>query len=421
MVRLARAVGAVVALLSGVLAGWVLWSPLGSDARDATSNLPAILAADGAGVACAAVIAVAVTSALARRRSIALTTVVGAAGPMLLALPELIRYPADSAVFMYSNAVAAGLVLGAAAPLASRQLSAQASLAAGMIGAFMLAEAVEGQRYWSEARGWTAYASLTEWDPGAVLPSWIPITTAVLVIVGSLLDRRTSWTTRLDRRLLLLVAALPVVAFAVNWLLVDGGAPPTAWFVYAAVVVAVVAWSAWRLPGPDGRILFAGTAVLAAALGGAPSSTTEPWILAISAALIAAGTALGLRFPMPMLGFGLLALVAAAVLLTQEPWDAVPVVGFIFVLPAAAAFVVSSCLPTSAPASTVGLSLPFTIAIPAAVSAAWVTGSRYGDYAPAPLFHWPEAVPTGAAVVSVAVVVVCGVGAWGLDLRSGLR
>ncbi|RVW02644.1 hypothetical protein [Rhodococcus xishaensis] len=421
MVRLARVVGVVVALLSGVLAGWVLWSPLGPAARDATSELPAILAAEGAGVASAAVVAVGVTSALARRRSIALTTVVAAAGLILLALPELIRYPADSSVLMYSNAVAAGVLLGAAALLATRQLSAQASLAAGMIGAFMLAEAVEGQQYFSGARGWAAYTPLADWDPAAVLPSWIPITTAVLVILGSLLDRRTSWTTRLDRRLLLLVAALPVVAFVAKWVLVDGGAPLVAWCVYAVVVVAIVAWSAWQLPGPDGRVLFAGTAVVAAALGGAPSSGTDPWILAVSATLIAVGTALGLRFPMPTLGFGLLALVATAVLLTQEPWDAVPAVGFTFALPAAGAFVMSSCLPTSAPASTVGLSLPFTIGIPAAVSAAWSTGSSYADYAPAPLFHWPEAVPTGAVVVSLAIIVVCGVGAWGLDLRSGLR
>lgn len=419
MDRLARVVGVVVALLCGVVAGRVLWSPLPSD-RGPDGELPAILDAPGAAIACAAAVALCVTWVLVRRRSIALTTVLAVAGLALLALPDLVRYPGDSAVLMYADAVAAGLVLGAASPLAARRVSAQAGLAAGMLGAFLLADGVESTRFWSGSEGWTAYTPYVEGESAAVLPSWLLIIVAVLVLTGSILDRSTSSSARLDSRLLLAFALLPVVTYAANWILVDTDARPVSWCVYAALVVAVVAWGAWRLPGADGRVLFAGTAIVAAVLGGATPIGTESWTLVLAAASIGAGTALGLRFPVPTVGFGVLALVAGAVLLTQEPWDIAPAIGYTFVLPAAAGYVVGSCLPTSAPATTVGLSLPFTLGIPVAVSAAWAS-SRYADYAPVNPFHSPETAPVGAVAVSVAVIVVCGVGAWGLDLRSGGR
>lgn len=419
MDRLARVVGVVVALLCGAIAGRVLWSP--SSAGPSTSALPGILAADGAAVAGAAVVAVCATALLARRRSIVLTAATAVAGLVFLALPAAIRYPDDAAVLLYSDAVAAGLVLGAAALLAARQASAQAGLATGMLGAFLLAEGIEGRRFLWGSEGWTAYTPLTDGSPTAILPSWIPLATAVLVAVGALLDRRTSSSARLEQRLLLTFALLPLVAYVANWILLDSGARPTSWYVYAAVAVAVVAWGAWRLPGADGRVLLAATAVLAAASGTETSIGTETWTLIAGAALIAAGVIVGLRRPLPVAGFALLALVAAALLVTREPWDVVPAIGYTFVLPAAAGYVVGSCLPTSAPATTVGLSLPFTIGLPVAVSAPWAVATRYADYASGFPLHWPQAVPAGAVFAAVAVIVVCGVGAWGLDLRSGTR
>jgi hypothetical protein len=79
------------------------------DAVWAESVLPAVLVAKGAGVAAAAVVAVLVTVALTQRRSVTLVTAAAVAGLLVLALPELLPYPDDPAVLLYSNAVAAGI------------------------------------------------------------------------------------------------------------------------------------------------------------------------------------------------------------------------------------------------------------------------------------------------------------------------
>ncbi|WP_137726258.1 hypothetical protein [Prescottella subtropica] len=420
MVRLARVVGIIAALLCGLLAGRVLWSPLPPN-PGADSVLPAVLFAGGSGTAVAALLAVAVTAALTRRRSITLTTVGTVAGLLLLALPGAIDYPSESAVLLYSNAVAAGLILGAVAPPSARYASTQAGLAGGLLAAFLLTEGVEGRGVHGADFGWIAYTpltSLSRWEPSVLVPVWLPTVAAVLVVLGALLDRRTSWTARIDSRVLVAALALPVAAFAAHWILADTGARPVAWVGYVVVAVAAVVAIAWRLPGRDGRVLFAAGAVVAASLG---TATSESWVLVVSAVLLVGGLAAGLRFPVPPAGFALLAVVAAADLVAGESWTEVPAAAVTFVLPAAAGYVVGACLPTSAPASTVGLSLPFTVGVPAAATAAWVVTARYADYRPGSVFEWSGGVPPGAAVAAIAVVVVCGVGAWGLDLRSGNR
>ncbi|WP_305094599.1 hypothetical protein [Prescottella sp. R16] len=421
MARLARVVGIVAALLCGVAAGRVLWSPLPAGPR-VDSALPEALSAGGAGTAVAALSAVAVTVALTRRRSITLTTMVAAAGLLLLVLPGTIDYPSEPVVLLYSNAVAAGLVLGAVAPLSARYTETQAGLAGGMLAAFLLTEGVEAGRVHTADFGWTAYTPLTSlvrWEPSTLVPVWLMALAAALVVLWALLDRRTSWTVRVDSRIVAAALVLPVAVFAAHWILVDTRAQPVAWLGYVAVAVVAVVAIAWRLPGRDGRILLAATAVVAAALG---TPTGETWALIASAVLLVAGLVVGLRFPVPTAGFVLLAAVAAADLLVgEESWTAVPAAAFSFVLPAAAGYVVGACLPSSAPAATVGLTLPFTLAVPGAAAAAWGAEARYADYQPMPLLRGIDAVPASAVGVAVAVIVVCGVGAWGLDLRAGSR
>ncbi|GAB2661653.1 hypothetical protein ABI214_05290 [Prescottella soli] len=419
MVRLAWIAGVVAALVSGMLAGRVLWSPLPDGYVRAESALPAVLVANGTAVACAAVVGLLVTVALTRRRSVALVATVAVAGLLLLALPEVVQYPSEPAALLYSNAVAAGLVLGGASTLSGRDVIGQAALAAGAIGAFLLSGAVvELRRFGAGDTGWTVYSPLREVESSGVVGLWPAVVAAVAVVVTALLDRRSSWFARVDTRWLAVALALPVGAFVANWILMQSGAGPEWWYAYVGVAVALVAWIAWQLPGADGRVVFAGTAVLAAATGGVPASGDDWWTLAIPAALIAVGVVAGIGRPIPAVGFVALAVTAAASVVNSDQWD-VSAIAYLLVLPAAAGYVVGACLPTSAPAATVGLSLPFTIAIPSAAAAAWTISERFQDAASP--FEEHAAVSTPAAVVAVAVIVVCGVGAWGLDLRSAAR
>jgi len=409
----------VAALLGGVLAGRVLWSPLPDNYVRTESALPAVLVANGAAVACAAVVGLLVTVALARRRSMALVASVAVAGLLLLALPELVQYPGEPAALLYSNAVAAGLVLGGVSPLAARGASSQGALAAGALGAFLLSGAVvDLRRFGAGDTGWAAYTALSEAEPTGVVGLWPAAVAAAVVVVAAFADRRPSWSARVDTRWLAVALALPVGAFVANWVLMESGAQPQWWYPYVGLTVALVAWIAWRLPGADGQVIFAGTAVLAAASGGVPATPTNWWTLAIPSALIVVGVVVGIRWPVPVVGFVLLAATAAASVANPDQWD-VPAIAYLLVLPAAAGYVVGACLPTSAPAATVGLSLPFTVGIPGAAAAAWTISEPYLDHASA--FAEQTTVSVPAAVVAVAVIVVCGVGAWGLDLRSGVR
>ncbi|CAM3068109.1 Tat pathway signal sequence domain protein [Prescottella defluvii] len=424
MSRLARIVPVLAALLCGVLAGRVLWSPMPDDPVRASSRLPDVLSVNGVGVAGAAVVAVLVTVALTRRRSLTLVTTTAVAGLLLLALPELLAYPDDPAVLLYSNAVAAGMVLGAISPLAARERDAQAALAAGAIGAFLLSGAfVALRRFGTADFGWTAYSGYTplttaeSTDQPGVVGLWPAAVAAVLVVLTALLDRRTSWTARVDTPWLAATAALPVAAFVAAWILVESGARPEWWYPYAGLATVLVAWIAWHLPGRDGQVVFAGAAVLAAATGGTWSGG-DWWSLAVPAGLIVVGVVVGLRWPVPAAGFGLLALVAAGAIVDLDRSD-LPQIAAMFVLPVAAGYVVGSCLPASAPASTVGLSLPFTIGVPGIAAVAWTITERYADYASAS--PQPIAVSVPAGVVALAVIVLCGVGAWGLELRSGAQ
>lgn len=421
MSRLARIVPVLAALVCGALAGRVLWSPLPDDFIRAESALPAVLVANGTGVACTAVVAVVVTAALARRRSIMLVTAAAVIGLLLLVLPDLVRYPSDSAVLLYSNAIAAGLVLGGASVLAARDANAQAALAAGAIGAFLMAGAVvDMRRFGANDGGWTAYAPLESVETAGVASAWPVIAAAVLIVLAALLDRRTSWTAQIETRWLAVATALPVAAFAANWILIESGARPEWWYPYVGVTVALVAWIAWQLPGRDGQVVFAGAAVLAAASGGSQWTSIDWWSLAIPAALIAVGVVVGRRWPVPVVGFGLLAVTATASLVTFDAQD-VPALAYMFLLPVAAGYTAGSCLPTSAPAATVGLALPFTVGIPGVVATAWIVTEQYADYAPASVFESSVSLSVPAVLAAVAVIVVCGVGAWGLQLRSGGR
>ncbi|MBM4487930.1 hypothetical protein MWT96_03625 [Prescottella equi] len=420
MSRLARIVPLLAALVCGALAGRVLSSPVPEYYLWAESALPAALVTNGAGVAAAAVVAVLVTVALVRRRSVTLVTAAVVAGLLLLALPDVFRYPDEPAVLLYSNAVAAGVVLGAVSPLAARELSAQAALAVGAVGAFLLSGAVAEVSGGGTADfGWTAYTPLTSQpvERSSVVGLW-PVVAAALVVLTVVLDRRTSWGARVDTRWAAIAAALPAAAFAAVRILTESAALPQWWYPYVGLVTALVAWLAWQLPGRDGQLVFAGAAILAAAAVGTPWTSGNWWAIVVPAALIVAGAAVGLRWPLPAVGFSLLAVAAAICLLGPDHSDVSAFV-YAIALPAGVGYVVGSCLPTSAPASTVGLSLPFCIAIPGVVAAAGTTSARYADYLPDSGAQLSTSTPVVLAAVSV--VVVCGVGAWGLGLRSGVH
>ncbi|OQQ26433.1 hypothetical protein A4U94_21905 [Prescottella equi] len=420
MSRLARIVPLLAALVCGALAGRVLSSPVPEYYLWAESALPAALVTNGAGVAAAAVVAVLVTVALVRRRSVTLVTAAVVAGLLLLALPDVFRYPDEPAVLLYSNAVAAGVVLGAVSPLAARELSAQAALAVGAVGAFLLSGAVAEVSGGGTADfGWTAYTPLTSQpvERSSVVGLW-PVVAAALVVLTVVLDRRTSWGARVDTRWAAIAAALPAAAFAAVRILTESAALPQWWYPYVGLVTALVAWLAWQLPGRDGQLVFAGAAILAAAAVGTPWTSGNWWAIVVPAALIVAGAAVGLRWPVPAVGFGLLAAAAAICLLGPDHSDVSAFV-YAIALPAGVGYVVGSCLPTSAPASTVGLSLPFCIAIPGVVAAAGTISERYADYLPGSGAQLSTSTPVVLAAVSV--VVVCGVGAWGLGLRSGVH
>ena len=124
-------------------------------------------------------------------------------------------------------------------------------------------------------------------------------------------------------------------------ILTESAALPQWWYPYVGLVTVLVAWLAWQLPGRDGQLVFAGAAILAAAAVGTPWTSGNWWAIVVPAALIVAGAAVGLRWPVPAVGFGLLAVAAAICLLGPDHSDVSAFV-YAIALPAGVGYVVSA-------------------------------------------------------------------------------
>lgn len=290
-----------------------------------------------------------------------------------------------------------------------------------LIGSFLVgllsAGAVEALQHPSIPRRYADYLTESDIGPPVVVP-------VLCVLVGI----AVAWAARVDRsddhpppersiRTVGAILLIPVGGLLLNMLFVQmlfraedgfGGS----WH-FGLFVVPVLFTAAALVPGRGGILVLAGTAVLL-------TSTTTPgvgihvsdgiWVrglVAITAAAVVAGAALGLRWGRPFVGFATLAVVCTTALFEHSPLDNVHYAASLVIFPAATAYLYVACTPSTPTPLTIGLAVPVAITVPMVVTYGWTA------YTPlTSALHnstWPSMelwLPTGAAVVTVVLAAV---------------
>ncbi|MGU3432381.1 hypothetical protein ACNHUS_05140 [Actinomycetes bacterium M1A6_2h] len=178
------------------------------------------------------------------------------------------------------------------------------------------------------------------------------------------------------------------------------------------VIVPVVIVAAWLLPGRTGAVLLP---MLAYVVARDPNTSLrgDSWLWSlVPIALVAVGALVGRRWPNPVAGVAIMAIVSAATVLDAPPQDIVRSVGVLFVLPVVAAYAVSACLPTSAPVSTTASTLPLTVTVPLVATFGWTAYTPLTDSRSEPAFSNDAWQWLSAGVATGSIVVIALVLAW---------
>lgn len=354
-----------------------------------------------------AIVAVVIATVVSRTR------IAGAAagfGVVLLAIVSLV----GPAGVLQLRALAAGLILGGVAALTGmrERRTLQCALVVGVVSATAMAGPLESEGV--PAR----YADYFEPDAPQ---------TYLLVALGvfAVLLAVSAWARAFDgqpapvdekRRVLLVGIVIPVAGLMLYWLfqrsvasLGTGDAMQNRWLLGLAVIPLLVG-AAFALPAATGAVVLAALAYLGAGSTGSFEMSTA----LVFVALLLAGTVVGWRWRSPMIGFALLALVAATGLFTDPPLDWMNLGANTFVLPFAVGLLYASLLPTAAPAATMSVTTPIAVSIPIVAEFGWTA------YTPLTTIE-PTFSPTAWTWTStaVSVVSVLAAGAAFVILRKG--
>jgi hypothetical protein len=182
-------------------------------------------------------------------------------------------------------------------------------------------------------------------------------------------------------------------------------------FYFGVFAIPVCLVAAALIPGRGGRIVLAGTAVLATSSTVASSSidvSVDPlWtygLVLVCAVAVATGAALGQRWKRPLIGTAVLAVVCLTALFDGPTGDVAHYAASSVIFPAAAAYLYVSCNADTAPALTVGLAVPVAITVPMVLSYGWtaytpLTSVDSSTFSPS-LDLW---ISTGTACAAVAL------------------
>ncbi|MDZ7930234.1 MAG: hypothetical protein U5N21_09390 [Rhodococcus sp. (in: high G+C Gram-positive bacteria)] len=393
-------------LLSGVLAG-LLSDPDGVDIFDSPGIDGVLLSGGGGGVAIAVLMAVAIAMTLRRRVVLVGLTTVAA----VVAGASALVMPSDAV-----SVLAGGVLLGCTAVQATRRIQ-QAVLIASFFGGLLCAGAVAALEYENVPRRYADY--LTEAELGT--PIIVPVLSALVVVAtvlaarypgGETPPRAADFRTAVAGLLVPLSGLLLGMLFVHNLFQGSSGFEQR-WYL-GILVVPVLFVSAALLPGRGGMPVLAGTAVLLTStttVGAAIDVGDRVWVLglvAVTAAAVAAGMALGLRWGRAWIGIVTLASVCVTALFASPPLDNVHYVASLVIFPAASAYLYVSCLSGAPTATTLGLAVPVAITVPMVITYGWTA------YTPLTSIDTSTLSPSSDSVVSTggafATVVLAGLG-----------
>lgn len=427
--------GPIVVLFVGATTGWVLLAPVPSTFALAVSDgqFGALATSLPLAAAVGCVLAAAVAGSLSRRGTPRSAWATAAAGLATVAAAVLVGRLTGQADWLtvanYAAGIGAGLALGAAAATASSR-AVGGALAGGVFAAFLLAPVfVSGFAFVSSRRyadyGWTAYTPLTDADATAdAVPWWLLLPALAGVIVLAVVGSGT----------LTLPAARGVTAtflVVITALLTNAaiGTAPNDWALAAplvAVFALAVGAAAFVLDGRDGRLVLTTTAVVvtgAPLLVGMDTTAIGVGILGVT---LAAGVAVGVRWPNVLVGLGLLALTGAAGLFPAVDDRPLELVRWLVFAPIAG-YALSSCVPARGGAAVAGLSV---LLVPSALTAAgqsaessWLdphTGHSVFTGLPRGIMVAPPADPQVLSLVGVVVSLGAAVAVWSLITRRSI-
>ncbi|WP_230304355.1 MULTISPECIES: hypothetical protein [unclassified Rhodococcus (in: high G+C Gram-positive bacteria)] len=354
------------------------------------------VAAAGAG----GLAALAVAAAISRR--VLAAALVGAMAVAVVALPGGWRFD------VYVATIGAGLLLGALVVLGAEKL--HAALPGVVVAGLLTAEPLAQFRELDSApQRYASYLAASVQPVNAVWLS-LAIVTAVAAGVVALTARNdTAPVARARGREVAVGIGVPILGVGLYWSfhhalfsLDDLGEGRWLWGLVAVpVLVAAALW----LRGRTGAVLLAATAVVVA-VGGTVLWSPAAWpALLIGPVLVAVGVWLGRRRPMPLVGVGLLALVAASGIVDRPPWDNVNFAATILVVPFAAAYTIIASLPSTAPVTATSLALPSVLALPLVAQFGWTAYTPLTDDAAG----WSPGAWTWTSVgASTAAILACG-------------
>lgn len=411
----------VLIVVGGVSSGVVLGEPSVDTYIDFGSS--SVFDSDVAAAAAGSIVAMLAATVCRGRSQVATTVLAGALLVAIVALPGAWSYD------IYPATIGAGLILGGLSAMCwGPQLLCRQSVLSGAVVAGLLTASpiAEYRSFAASSSGWAAYVEVSEQPANVVwLSSAVAVavfTIATLVIGGVDTGDARAW----DMRELVAGVGIPFIAIVLYWSFDRALYTPTSDFgqgrwVLGVLIVPIVIIAALSLRNRSGKLLLAATALLVSARA-AEELTPGAWpILLIPSILVALGVWLGRRYPVPLVGIGVLALVTATAIFERAPWDNMHFVATIFALPCAAAYTIVASLPSTATVTATSLTLPAVMALPLMIQFGWTA------YTPLTEANqdFPEDVPSTWTVMtvaaSVASVIACGAAMAWLQYRRPSR
>ena len=426
---------ALAVLLSGFVSGLLLAQSSGIDLTGGGS-IGGLLLSSGGGVLAIAVIAATLLALFVRGRTalaaVSITAVV-AAGISAVLVP--------AGVFEYIAVISGGVLLGGSAAVARDPRSSESKsvgLQPALIASFLAGLLTEGAVVALESdtpRRYQDYLLESERTTPIVIPVLALLTAIALAVAlgRATADTGTGTGPSIHAlpgvhvgRIVLAAVLVSGCGLLIHWLflqqLYDGGSDLAGHFYLGVLAIPICVAAAALLPGLGGTMVLAGLAVLAAS-STVPAvavdvSASPIWVsglIVATAASVAAGAALALRWKHPVAGCAVLALVCATALFDRPPLDNVNYVVGLVAFPAAAVYLYLSCTPAEPSSSTIGLTVPVAITVPMVLTYGWtaytpLTSIDTSAFSPG-VDLW---ISTG---VAFAAVVIAGIGIEALHRR----
>lgn len=367
----------VLLIVGGYTAAVVLGAPTVDTYPMATGFGPAPVMASAIAASATGAIVAALVAAGTRQRSLVIAAVLaGALLVAMVALPGAWRYDT------YISAVGAGSLLGGLVVMCigPRRVQLQAVLAAAGVAGLLTAEPIAEFRNFASAP--RRYADYVDVGSPPVNTVWLLLAVVTLVAGASMWvigrgDTAPIGERRGSGREVLVGIGIPAVGMGLHWsferaVMSSRAETPEAgrWLLGVVAVVLVIAAALW-LRGRTGTVLLAAMALAVVGREAVSWSPTVWPLLLVPVVLAGVGAWLGHRSPRPLVGVGVLALIAATGVVAGRPWDDMSIAANLFMVPLAAAYTIAASLPSTPPVVATSMTLPAALALPLVAQYGW--------------------------------------------------